>query len=153
MQCMRDEMGKHLLVKTTAVIGPKVEMGDVQEAIHPDRLLRLHPPGAEASDGSSRPTLVTWRSLLSQMGLSNESKAVSSPGVRTTDEEDGKELVAESLLPIVDDADQQSQSRQVLATVRNELADGCSRTPRTCKPSNVWCEGKSEIFDRLKQTS
>ena len=33
--------------------------------------------------------------LVSQMGLSNESKAVSTPGVRTTDEEDGKELDAE----------------------------------------------------------
>ena len=32
---------------------------------------------------------------MSQMGLSNESKAVSTPGVRTTDEEDGKELGAE----------------------------------------------------------
>ena len=33
--------------------------------------------------------------LVSQMGLSNESKAVSTPGVRTTEEEDGKELGAE----------------------------------------------------------
>ena len=32
---------------------------------------------------------------MSQMGLSNESKAVRTPGVRTTDEEDGKELGAE----------------------------------------------------------
>ena len=32
--------------------------------------------------------------LVSRMGLSNESKAVSTPGVRTTDEEDGKELGA-----------------------------------------------------------
>ena len=30
----RDELGKHLLVKTTAVMGPNVEMGDVQEASH-----------------------------------------------------------------------------------------------------------------------
>ena len=30
------------------------------------------------------------------MGLSNESKAVSTPGVRTTDEDDGKELDAEN---------------------------------------------------------
>ena len=33
--------------------------------------------------------------LVSQKGLSNESKAVSTPVVRTTDEEDGKELDAE----------------------------------------------------------
>ena len=42
--------------------------------------------------------LVRWRHveiLVSQMGLSNESKAVSTPGVRTTDEEDGKELGVE----------------------------------------------------------
>ena len=52
---MHSEMswGKHLLVKTTAVMGPNVAMG-VQEAIHLNRLLR------EASDGSSRPTLDTW---------------------------------------------------------------------------------------------
>ena len=37
----RDELGKHLLVKTTALMGPNVEMGDVQEAIHSNRLLRL----------------------------------------------------------------------------------------------------------------
>ena len=30
----RDELGKRLLVKTTAVMGPNAEMGDVQEAIH-----------------------------------------------------------------------------------------------------------------------
>ena len=34
--------------------------------------------------------------LVSQMGLSNESKAVSTPRVRTTDEDDGKELDAEN---------------------------------------------------------
>ena len=33
--------------------------------------------------------------LVSQMGLSNESKALSTPGVRMTDEEDAKELDAE----------------------------------------------------------
>ena len=35
----RDELGKHLLVKTTAVVGPNVGLGDVQEAIHLNRLL------------------------------------------------------------------------------------------------------------------
>ena len=48
----RDELGKHLLVKTTAVTGPNVEMGDVQEAIHLNRLLRLYPPGAEGGGKS-----------------------------------------------------------------------------------------------------
>ena len=53
--------------------------------------------------------------LVSQMALGNESKAVSIPGVRMTSKEDGKELDAEkrALLPIMDDAGQRSQSRQV----------------------------------------
>ena len=46
-KAFRDEFGKHLLVKTTAVMGSSVEMGGVQEAIHLNRLLRLYPPGAE----------------------------------------------------------------------------------------------------------
>ena len=46
----RDVLGKHLLVKTTAVLGPNVEMGDVQEAIHLKRLARLYPPGAEGGE-------------------------------------------------------------------------------------------------------
>ena len=46
----QEELGKHLLVKTTAVMGPNVEMGDVQEAIHLNRLLRLYPPGAEGGE-------------------------------------------------------------------------------------------------------
>ena len=82
-KAFRDELGKHLLVKTTAVMLPSVEVGDVQEAIHLNRLLRLYLPVAEASDGSSRPTLDTWKFLVSQMGLNNESKAVSTLGVRT----------------------------------------------------------------------
>ena len=92
----RDELGKHLLVKTTAVVGPNVEMGDVQEAIHLNRLSRLYPPGAEAGERwetEAEPRHVEIQ--VSQMVLSNESKAVSTPGVRTFDEEDGQELGAE----------------------------------------------------------
>ena len=92
----RDKLGKHLLVKTTAVMGPNVEMGDVQEAFHLNRLSRLYPPGEEGSERwelEADPRHVEI--LESQMGLSNESKAVSTPGVRTTHEEDGKELDAE----------------------------------------------------------
>ena len=91
-----DEMGKRLLVKTTAVMGPNVGMGDVQEAIHLNRLLRLYPPGAEGGERwelEADPRHV--KILVSHVGLSNESKAVSTLGVRTTDEEDGKELDAE----------------------------------------------------------
>ena len=89
----RDELGAHLLVKTTAVMGPNVEMGGVQEAIH---LNRLYLPGAEGGERcelEADPRHVEL--LVSQMGLSNESKAVSTPDVRTTDEEDGKELDAD----------------------------------------------------------
>ena len=93
----RDEFGKHLLVKTTAVLGPNVEMGDVQEAIHLKRLVRLYPPGAEGGERweiEADPRHVEI--LVSQMGLNNESKAVSTPDVRMTDEDDGKELDAEN---------------------------------------------------------
>ena len=95
-QMSRKELGKHLLVKTTAVMGPNVEMGDVQSAIHLNRLLRPYPPGAERGERwklEADPRHVEI--LASQMGLSNASKAVSTPGVRTTDGEDGKELGAE----------------------------------------------------------
>ena len=91
----RDELGRPLLVKTMAVMGPNVEMGDVQEAIHWNRLLRLYPPGAE---GVERWELADPRHveiLVSRMGLSFGSKAVITRGVRPTDEEDGKELDAE----------------------------------------------------------
>ena len=113
----RHELGKHLLVKTTAVMGPSVEMSDVQEAIHLNRLLRLYPPDAEGGERwelEADPRHVEI--LVSQMELSNESKAVSTPGVRTTDEEDGKELGAEDRAcyrSCVDDAGQLSQSRQM----------------------------------------
>ena len=41
---------ENMLVKTTAVLGPNVEMGGVQEAIHLNRLLRLRPPGTEEGE-------------------------------------------------------------------------------------------------------
>ena len=93
----RDELGKHLLVETTAVLGPNVEMGDVQEAMHLNRLVRLYPPGAEGGERweiEADPRHV--KILESQMGLNNESKAVSTPGVRMTDEDDGKEFDCEN---------------------------------------------------------
>ena len=45
--------------------------------------------------GRSTNDVEDWAATLSQVGLSNESKALSTPGVRTTGEEDGKELDAE----------------------------------------------------------
>ena len=68
----------------------------MQEAIHLNRLLRLYPPGAERGERWELEVDPRHVEILaSQMGLSNESKAVSSLGVRTTDEEDGKGLDAE----------------------------------------------------------
>ena len=93
----RDELGKHLLVKTTTVLGPTAQMGDVQESIHLNGLLRLYPPGAEG--GERRELEADPRHveiLVSQVGLGDESKAVSTPGVRMTDEDDCKEPDAES---------------------------------------------------------
>ena len=53
-----------------------------------------------------------FETLVSQMGLGDESDAVSTLGVRMTDEHDGKECDA-CLLPILDDVGQLPQSRQV----------------------------------------
>ena len=82
----RDDLGKHLLVKTAAVCwDPNAEMGDVQEGIHLNRLLRLYPPGAEGGDRwelEADPRHVEI--LVSQMGLGDESKAVSTPCHRMT---------------------------------------------------------------------
>ena len=74
-KAFRDELGKHLLVKTTAVLGPNAEMGDVQEAIHLNRLLRLYPlVQREASGGSSRPTLDTLRFWCRRWHLATRAK-------------------------------------------------------------------------------
>ena len=55
----RDELGQHLLV---TVMGPNVEMGDVQETIHLNRLLRLYPAGAEGGERwELGATLDTWK--------------------------------------------------------------------------------------------
>ena len=74
MQGIPRRGGKHLLVKTTAVMGPSVEMGDVQEAILLNRLLR-RAEGGERWELEADPRHVEI--LVSQMGLSSESKAVS----------------------------------------------------------------------------
>ena len=69
----------------------------MQEAIYLNRLVRLYPPGAEGGERweiEADPRHVEI--LVSQMGLNNESKAVSTPGVRMTDEDDGKGLDAEN---------------------------------------------------------
>ena len=81
-RCIPDELG-------TAVRGPNVEMGDVQEAIHLNRLLRQNPPGAEGGERwelEADPRHVEI--LVSQVELSNESKAVSTPGCKELGAED-----------------------------------------------------------------
>ena len=62
----------------TACTSCLAEMSDVQEAIHLSRLLRLFPPGAEGGERwelEADPRRVEM--LVSQMGLSDDSKAVS----------------------------------------------------------------------------
>ena len=48
-KAFRDELRKHLLVKTTAALGPNAEMGDAQEAIYLKKL-RLYLPGAKGGE-------------------------------------------------------------------------------------------------------
>ena len=157
----RDELGRHLLVKTTAVMGPIVEMGDVQEAIHLSRLLRLYPPGAEGGERwelKADPQHVEVP--VSQMGLSNESKAVSSLRVRTTDEEDGKELDAEGRgcdRSWTMWASYLSQDRRELQFAVKELAGRIAAAEHqkhaSLQTSGAILEGKSEMLGRVQQTS
>ena len=49
-KAFRDDLAKHFLVKTTAVLGPDPEEGDAQEAVHLNRLLKIYPPGAEGGE-------------------------------------------------------------------------------------------------------
>ena len=155
----RDELGKHF--KTTAEMGPSVEMGDVQEAIHLNRLLRLYPPGAEGGERwelEADPRHVEI--LVSQVGLSNESKAVSNPGVRTTDEEDGKELGAEDRACYRSStmwASYLSQDRCELQVAVKELARRMqqpnTKNVQALKRLVRFLEGKPEMLGRVQQTS
>ena len=93
----RDDLGTHLLVMTTAVLGPNAEMGDEQEGNPLEQTAKAPPQGAEGGErweleDDTRDVEI----LVSQMGLGDESKAVSTLGVRLTDEDDGKECDAES---------------------------------------------------------
>ena len=121
----RDDLGKHLLVMTTSVLGPNAQMGDVQEAIHVNRLLRVYLPGAEGGGRwELEADLRHVEILVSQMGLGDESKEVSTLGVRMNEENDGKECDVESrvLLPILDDAVQLLQPRCELQFAVKQLA-------------------------------
>ena len=135
-------------------------MSDVQEAIHLNRLLRLYPPGAEGGERwelEADPRHVEI--LVSQMGLSNESKAVSTPGVRTTDEEDGKELGAEDRACYRSwtmRASYLSQDRCELQFAVKELARRMlqpnTKNMQAPQTSGAIPEGKSEVLDRVRQT-
>ena len=62
--------GKALAGQDDSFVGTNAEMGDVQEAIHLHRLLRLYPPGAEGGGRwklEADPRQV--KNLVSQMGL------------------------------------------------------------------------------------
>ena len=78
------------------------------------------------------------------MGLSNESKAVSTAGVRTTNDEDGKELDAEGRACYRSwtmGASYLSQDRCELQFAVKELARRMQQpNTKTCKPSNVQCD-------------
>ena len=79
------------------------------------------------------------------MGLGDESKAVSTHGVRTTDEDDGRELDAASracYLSWAMLASCLSQDRCALQSAVNELARRMQQpnTKKTCKRSSVWCD-------------
>ena len=54
----RDELGKHLLVKTTAVMGPNVEKCARSNPL--EQTVEI--VSSRRSGGSSRPTLDTWKS-------------------------------------------------------------------------------------------
>ena len=154
----RDELGKHWLVNTTAVLGPNVEMGDVQEAIHLNRLVRLYPPGAEGSErweieGDPRHVEI----LVSQMGLNNESKAEYSC-IRMTEEDDVKELDTENRACYRSwtmRASYLSQDRCELQFAVKELARRMQQpnTHASTETSGAILEGKSEMPGRLQQTA
>ena len=93
LQCIQALVGQDDSCDGTQML----KMGDVQSAIHLNRMLRLYPPGAEGGERwelEADPRHVEI--LVSHMGLSNENKAVSTLGVRMTNEDDGKECDAES---------------------------------------------------------
>ena len=135
-------MGKHLLVKTTGVLGPNLEVGNVQEAVLLSRLVRLYPPGAEGGERweiEADPRHVEI--LVSQMGLNNVSKAVSAPGVRMTDEDDGKELDAVNRACYRSWTMRASYFIQDRCKLQFEVKELAKRMQQmTCKHSNVWCD-------------
>ena len=136
-------------------------MGDVQEAIHLNRLLRLYLPGAEGGERwelEADPRHV--ETLVSQMGLGSESKAVCTPCVRTTDAEDGKELGAEDRACYRSWtmwASYLSQDRCELRFAVKELArrmqQANTKNMQALEALGAIPEGKPEMLGRAQQTS
>ena len=89
-QRYKEDLSQHLLVKVVAILGPNSELGDTQEAIHLNRLIRWYPPG---SAGGERIELEAdprhAEILVQQMGLGDgRSKPAVTPGVKPADDDD-----------------------------------------------------------------
>ena len=65
-----------MLVKTTALLEPNAEMGDVQEAIHTAQIAGTPPAEGCEADGSSRPNPRHVEILVSQMGPGRRMRAM-----------------------------------------------------------------------------
>ena len=88
-----DELGKHLIVKVRGTLGPRRDLGDVQEIVVLNRIVRWvtgdRPRIEMEADARHVPLLVQ------QLGLTAKSKAVASPGVKDPTGLRGEELDAE----------------------------------------------------------
>ena len=78
---------KHLIVKNQGILGPRPELGDVQELTHFNRIVRWCSDGVEGIELEPGPRYVEI--LVKQAGLKMDSKGVTAPGVRAPATEDG----------------------------------------------------------------
>ena len=78
---------KHLIVKNQGTLGPRPELGDVQELTHLNRIVRWCSDGVERIELEPDPRHVEI--LVKQAGLKMDSKGVTTPGVRAPATEDG----------------------------------------------------------------
>jgi hypothetical protein len=88
-----EELGKYLIVKVRGVLGPRKDLGDVQEIVILNRIVRWVPGDKERIEmeaDARHPSL-----LAQQLGLTAKSKPVASPGVKDPTGQRGAELDAE----------------------------------------------------------